>query len=172
VSFLRSEVSALLPHISHPSLPPPCVLHGDLFLENCIVAGDGDEASLLGVIDWEEICVGPHLLDVAMTLVGCAYDDDDRLDCDLASAFLSAYHSTRPLSASDVAMFESFLRYACLSIAFWRFRQFNVRVPNAERKEAYRPMQRRIERLQRAEDGEKLMILLHRITSHRITDRN
>ena len=110
---------------------------------------DGEDGErLVGIVDWEEMSLGCHLLDAAMTLVGCAYDERDQLQAELAQAYLAAYHRVRPLTALDAALFPAFLRYACLAIAFWRFRQFNVRVPDEQRRDAYEQMQRRIVRLQ------------------------
>ena len=142
-------MSYILPFLSHPSLPPPCVLHGDLFLENCIVeVGEVEgEQRLLGLIDFEEMALGPHLLDVAMTLVGTCYDDADRIQLDLAAAFLSAYHAVRGFTELDCQLLVPFLHYALLAIGFWRFRQFNVRLPGSEREDAYRSMQTRMQQL-------------------------
>ena len=158
--FLRARLEAVQSALSHPDLPAPCVLHGDLFLENAVFDRDG--RVLLGVVDWEEMCLGPALLDVAMTLVGCGYGEDDRLDAALAEAFLTAYSAARPLTAVERALFATFLQYALLSIAFWRFRQFNVRAPDPGRRHAHRSMTTRIHRLLHGDDGQTLAGILHR----------
>ena len=119
------------------------VLHGDLFLENVLFDHRGQ---LLGLIDFEEMCLGPRLLDVCMTVTGCCYEGD-QLDHDLTRSFLSSYSSGHPLSEAECGLLVDFLRYACLAIGFWRFRMFNVRVTDEERREAYQPMVTRISRL-------------------------
>lgn len=53
------------------SYPADSMLHGDIFLENMIF--DAQEQRLVGLIDFEEVCRGPALLDVAMTIGGCCY---------------------------------------------------------------------------------------------------
>ena len=130
--------------MSSAAVSSASVLHGDLFLENVLFSADG---RLLALIDFEEMCLGPRLLDVCMTLTGCCYSADHRLDFDLARSFLSSYCSRHPLSVDECGLLVDFLRYACLAIAFWRFRQFNVRLVDEQRTEAYQPMVERIQRL-------------------------
>ena len=144
VSFLRSELARLQPALSSPAVSSASVLHGDLFLENVLFSTDGQ---LLALIDWEELCSGPRLLDAAMTVVGCCYTARQQLDEQLTTAFLSQYCSRHPLSAAECELLLDFVCYACLSIAFWRFRQFNVRVVDPARTGAYEQMVQRIERL-------------------------
>ena len=166
VSFLRVELRRLLPLLSSAGCSSESVLHGDLFVENVIFSSDG--RYLLGLIDFEEMCRGPRLLDVCMTLTGCCYTAQHRLDEQLSSAFLAAYCSRHPLTAAEMELLVDMLRYACLSIAFWRFRQFNVRVlTDVQRREAYRPMVDRIERL--AEGGPDRQTI-HRIQQLLLTD--
>lgn len=155
IMFLTTTLNQLLPTIKHPSLSD-AILHGDLFLENCIIrpntksSGDSDDFVLLGIIDWEEMCLGPALLDIAMTIVGCCYDELDQLNHSLTHAFISSYHQFKPFSKIDQLLLCDFIVYACLSIGFWRFRQFNIRSPNEQRKDSYQSMRRRIETLDRA----------------------
>ena len=86
------------------------------------------------------MCRGPLMLDVAMTLVGCAYNESNILNTEYARSFLTAYHTHRPITSRERILFPHFLAYACAAIAFWRFRQFNVRVPNVERRNAHQCM--------------------------------
>lgn len=156
VAFLRSELSDLLPVVSSASVCGGLsVLHGDLFLENVLFSADG---RLLGLIDFEEMCLGPRLLDVCMTITGCCYTATHQLDYQLTHSLLSSYCSRHPLTVAECGLLVDFLRYACLAIAFWRFRQFNVRVADGGRRDAYRPMVDRIERL-RAADGPDRQII-------------
>ena len=46
-------------------------LLADLFPDNAIF--DPSSGALSGIIDFEEVSIGPLVLDVAMTIIGCAY---------------------------------------------------------------------------------------------------
>lgn len=159
VSFLVRRLAWLQSALSPSADCVSCVLHGDLFLENCVFSHSSER--LLGLIDFEEICIGPAPLDVAMTLVGCAFDADEQLNWPMTEAFLRAYTEVRPFSACECALFGPFLHYALLAIACWRFRQFNVRAPNEQRKNSHLPMQRRSELLEQPHNANTLAALLH-----------
>ena len=173
--------TTLAPHL------PQAIIHSDLFLENIMfsapsaaeagaeiepeasssssassscASSDASSSSsprLVGLIDFEEMGVGPRLLDVAMSVVGCCYggggggsggSDSNRLDLPLARAFLHAYNALTPLTPLERQHFTSFLTWALLAIAYWRWQNFNVvRAEPNQRKEAYRAMQQRVEDL-------------------------
>ena len=135
-----SRLRAMMPHFealeADESLPVG-LAHGDLFADNSIF--DADEPDrLLAIVDWEEICLVPHMLDLAMTVLGCCPPGDEAM----RSAMMDAYAARRPLTDAEQARgFPIFLAYAAMSIAFWRFRQFNVRhADDAALREHYRPM--------------------------------
>lgn len=156
VSFLRTHITELKPLLKSDVLKSKqSVVHGDLFLENVVFTCD-DPPQLLGLIDFEEMCIAHTILDVAMTIVGCCYNDNDELDWELTREFLHEYQQSKSLSDAEKQAFPQFLSYACLSIAFWRFRQFVVRTPDAMRKDSYLSMVRRIERI----DADRLCALL------------
>lgn len=145
VAYLARHLEALGPTLRRADLPPR-IVHGDVFLENTMFEGD----ELRAIIDFEEVCAAPALLDVAMTVVGCCYGQDDALDYAAAGEFVRAYTARRPLSAAEREAFVDYARYALLSIAFWRFRQFNVRRPDEARKSAHLQMTRRLDALDEA----------------------
>jgi homoserine kinase type II len=142
VSRLRDALRTLGP-LAESAAWPRRILHGDVFLENVMCEGE----RVVAIVDWEECCAGPPLLDVAMTLVGCCYSERNVLEWPLAEAFLRAYHASLPLSAQARDALPDFLRYALFSIAFWRFRQFRVRRPDAAREDAFAQMTARIDSL-------------------------
>ena len=77
----------------------------------------------MNVVDsYKEVCSGPLLLDVAMTICGCCFPKDNELDVKLKEAFLEAYNAKRQLTILEKENLDHFLNYAFLSIAFWRFR--------------------------------------------------
>ncbi|KAL6057769.1 Homoserine kinase [Balamuthia mandrillaris] len=143
VRFLSSTLEELKEAVEDPSLPQGMV-HGDIFPDNVIFS---EEGRVVGIVDFEEVCLGPTILDVGMTIVGCCYPKDNKLDEELAKTFLTAYRKVRPLSDAELRMLPAFIKYAALTIAFWRFRQFNLRYPNEQRKNDHEPMVERIESL-------------------------
>jgi len=106
---------------------------------------DGD--TLVGLIDFEEVCQGPALLDVAMAIAGCCYNEKNCLMWDVTQDLLTAYHSCLPLTEIDKQLFVDYLIYSLISVAFWRFRQFRVRRPDPERADVYKHMTDRIDRI-------------------------
>ena len=140
VSWLKIQLQRLTPYLN--AALPTGIVHGDLFADNVLFNGD----RLIGVIDFEEICHGALLLDIGMAIVGCCYDDQNRLCRQWARSFLESYNHVRPLTDSECERLDGFVQYAALSIAFWRFRQFNLRYPDANLAQKHLEMVDRIER--------------------------
>lgn len=115
---------------------PVGLLHGDLFLDNTLFDGD----QMVAILDFEEGCYDTLLIDVGMTLIGCCYTPENRLNLEAAQRFLDAYNALRPLTESEWESLGCFVHYAALSIAFWRFRQFNIRRPDPHRANTYQEM--------------------------------
>ena len=138
--WLATQMGLLGPLVEDPRLPQG-LLHGDLFPDNAMF--DAATAQLVGVLDFEEASLGPLALDVGMTIVGCAYPSDNALDVALAREMLAAYQAVRPLSALERASLSAFVSFAAISIAFWRYRQFNIRHPEVGRPDHYRIMYER-----------------------------
>ena len=139
VESLKSQLESMEPQLN-ASLPTG-LLHGDLFLDNTLF--DGDE--MVAILDFEEGCYDTLLIDVGMTLIGCCYTPQHQLDLEAANRFLDAYNASRPLTESEWKHLDCFVHYAALSIAFWRFRQFNIRRPNPDRANTYQEMLTRSE---------------------------
>ena len=72
-------------------------------------------------------------------------------------------NSVLPFDEDDCRLFRSYLRYALLSIAFWRFRQFNVRKPDAQRKDAHVSMLRRLDAVESEAQKEEWASLMSKI---------
>jgi len=113
----------------HLGSVPHSVIHTDLFPDNSLFY----EGRLQGIVDFEEVCRGPSLLDVAMTTIACCFRatppgyQDTTVAEDKVAAILRGYHAMRPFTAEERALFGEYLTLACLVISFWRFRNFNVR---------------------------------------------
>jgi Ser/Thr protein kinase RdoA (MazF antagonist) len=136
---LRSRLAGLEPRLSGFD---KCVCHGDLFLENVLFDASGRLAAL---IDFEEMCAAPAVLDVAMTVVGCCFNAENKLQLGLVKALLRGYQQSRPLSAVEKGAFAAFVEYSLLSIALWRFKQFRFVQPDPLRKDAYLEMLKRLD---------------------------
>lgn len=97
---------------------PQAILHGDCFPDNALFEGD----NLVAIIDWEEICQGAALVDVAVTICGCCFPKNNELDEKVMNAFLENYEKARKLTEEERKLFNDYLDYAILGIAWWRFR--------------------------------------------------
>lgn len=82
------------------------------------------------MVDFEEVCYAPSLLDVAMTIIGCCYNEDSYLNEELCTAFLQSYIEVKPLTDIELDLLPDFVDYCSIVSSFWRFRQFNIRYPN------------------------------------------
>ncbi len=134
VALLKSQLEEIEPSLN-ASLPMG-LLHGDLFLDNTLF----DSQKMVAILDFEEGCYDTLLIDVGMTIIGCCYTSDHRLNLKAVRRFLDAYNVVRPLTESEWKHLDCFVHYAALSIAFWRFRQFNIRRPDAHRANTYQEM--------------------------------
>ena len=134
IKSLRAQLESIEPQLN--ARLPMGLLHGDLFLDNTLFNGD----KLVAILDFEEGCYDTLLLDVGMTLIGCCYTPQHVLNLEAARAFLDTYNASRPLTDTEWEHLDTFVHYAALSIAFWRFRQFNIRRPDAHRADTYQEM--------------------------------
>ena len=134
VIWLKSELEWIKPELDKPL--PIGLLHGDLFLDNTLFDGD----QMVAILDFEEGCHDTLLIDIGMTIIGCCYTPEHQLDIALVHSFLDAYNALRPLTDDEWDSLDSFVYYAALAIAFWRFRQFNIRHPDAHRADTYHEM--------------------------------
>ena len=139
VESLKSQLESMEPHLTAPL--PMGLLHGDLFLDNTLFDGD----QMVAILDFEEGCYDTLLIDVGMTLIGCCYTSQNQLNLKAAERFLEAYNASRPLTENEWKHLDCFVHYAALSIAFWRFRQFNIRRPDSQSADTYQEMMTRSE---------------------------
>ena len=144
VSFLKNQMEHLSPKIFSEKLPKG-ILHGDLSIDNVLFDKDHN---LSGVVDFEEICHGPLILDVGMTFGQSGFPEGNVLRKDLLRSFLGAYNEERKLNEEEKECFVSHTCFALLSIAFWRWKQFNVLHFQESLKDKYLELEQRIEMLQ------------------------
>jgi homoserine kinase type II len=111
---------------------PRGLIHADAWPENTIFRG----GQLVALIDFEEACRYYLIFDLAMCVVGFSLADG-RLNPGLVGELLRGYQRARPLLAAERSQLSLWVVYAAATSAFWRFRQFNVRVPDPARADLY-----------------------------------
>ena len=131
VTWINSELEWIRPELERPL--PTGLLHGDLFLDNTLF----DAGKMVAILDFEEVCFDKMLIDVAMTIIGCCYNAQHQLDLASVHGFLETYNTHRPLTNVEWECLDCYVHYAALCIAFWRFRQFNIRFPDESRADKY-----------------------------------
>jgi len=141
-SFVRTlrEACETLKEVNNPSLAEG-MLHADLFADNAIF---DDDENLVAVVDWEEVCEGKFILDVGMAAVGNCFPDGSHFDYELFSKLVKSYQSVRALTAIEVQLLPLYVKYSILLLAFWRFRQFNVRLKSEKQALKYKEMADRL----------------------------
>jgi len=128
VKRLKKE-SVIMQSLIHKPALPVAIIHTDVFPDNTLYDGE----SLVALVDFEEVCQGPALLDVGITLLSfCTTLHQEplkgvSLDEALVEAFLIGYQRKRKLTDEEKELLAESMKIACMIFAFWRFRFFNVR---------------------------------------------
>ena len=107
-------------------------IHGDLFWDNLVFSSD----TLVAILDFEEACYYYKLFDLGMCVVGCCVQRK-ALSMDLIKHLLAGYQEVCPLEDAEKIQLPLFMEYAAVAASFWRFRQYNIRYPSIEKKDAY-----------------------------------
>lgn len=143
-NYLRTKLPTLLFKIRNPTLPR-AITHGDLFLDNCL--WDEGKQELSSVLDFEEVCYEPAILDVAMTILGCCFDKErGEIIESWTKSFIDGYCSIRPLTSLEIELLPDMMDFVIIVAAFWRFNQFVVLHPELNMQESYRELSDRMER--------------------------
>ena len=122
---------ARLPDPLDPTVGRQALVHTDVFPDNTVFEDDG---VLAGLLDFEEVCVGPCLLDVAMAVAGCCVaglgsggSEAMALRPAHVHALVSGYEDVAgPLTAAERSELGRYLELAGVVLTYWRYRQFNV----------------------------------------------
>eukprot|EP00747_Dinoflagellata_sp_TGD_P034297 gnl/TRDRNA2_/TRDRNA2_137177_c0_seq2.p1 gnl/TRDRNA2_/TRDRNA2_137177_c0~~gnl/TRDRNA2_/TRDRNA2_137177_c0_seq2.p1 ORF type:complete len:248 (+),score=43.52 gnl/TRDRNA2_/TRDRNA2_137177_c0_seq2:301-1044(+) len=155
VTFVHSRLTWLQELYSRDV--PWGLIHGDAFLDNTLYkdcSADGvANAQLLALVDWEDSCVGPFVLDLAVSASACCFTASNELIKERLVLLLQAYEAQRPLSSGERSSFVDFMAAGALACAFYRFSEFNVNQPesDAQAKDSWRIMFDRTQRLETAE---------------------
>ena len=56
------------------------------------------------------------------------------------SALCEGYQKIRQLSVTEKSLLKRFIEYGATATAFWRYRQYNIRLPGIGKEKAYEEM--------------------------------
>lgn len=132
-SWLKDKTEMLNQKLN-PDLPRG-LIHGDLFSDNTVFAGD----QLVAVLDFEEACNYFKVFDLGMCAIGACVENQ-KISFDLFKALLSGYESFRKLGPEEREQLKLHTEYAAIATAFWRFRQYHLRNPAEDKKTAHAEM--------------------------------
>eukprot|EP01041_Mallomonas_annulata_P007025 gene7025-14294_t len=132
LTFYFERVDTLCRDVCLPNIPMG-IVHGDPFLDNVFV--DEITGEFRSFVDFEDTCIGPLVFDIACTVAGSSFNDDDNtLQLDRITALLSGYHAGRavssPLTDTEILLLPNFICHALLCNASWRFINFNITHPD------------------------------------------
>jgi homoserine kinase type II len=112
---------------AYRSLPRGPV-HADLFRDNVMFLGQGQEARLCGLFDFYFAGCDSYLFDLAVCLNDwCIELATGVQDADRAHALVAAYHAVRPLSAQERRLLPAMQRAGALR--FWTSRLWDYHLP-------------------------------------------
>ncbi len=112
----------VLQHRLHRQGLPESIIHTDSHLENVLFQNN----QLSAWLDWEEVSVGPSVIDIGLTAVWTCFDDT----CFLPENFrklLGGYESLRELSQPEKNTLTDAMEYALLIACCWRFVEFGIK---------------------------------------------
>ena len=118
-----------------PTDLPMGYVHSDVFPDNIII----ENGQFKCLLDFEYLSYYPLVFDLACGIVGLAWRDA-ALSVDLSTSLISGYESERQLESAEKRALHYFCQYIALFFAGWRYRQFNITLPNPERDEDYLDM--------------------------------
>jgi Ser/Thr protein kinase RdoA (MazF antagonist) len=111
---------------------PKSIIHGDLHLGNVLF----DDNRLIAIIDWEEACIHASLLDFALSVTDCCYEDSD-FDEEMFRKFFKAYNTVRLLSKEELQALPDAMKYVAVVQAAWRYLTHNYLRPDEKKKDYY-----------------------------------
>ncbi len=92
-------------------------IHGDLFTDNVLFEGNGDDLKVGAVLDWYNACEGVWLYDLAIVANDWCSEKNGDWIVDNRDALLAGYQSVRPFTAAEEHNWNTLLRGA--ATRFW-----------------------------------------------------
>ncbi|HEX3905476.1 MAG TPA: homoserine kinase [Polyangia bacterium] len=120
VTILTVELGALLRERT-PSLPTG-LIHGDLFVDNVLFAGD----ALAALLDFEQASWGRLGYDLAVTVLAFGFGRDDFCP-EVTRGLLDAYVAARPPTPEERSGFGAELRFAACRFAVTRITDVHLK---------------------------------------------
>ncbi len=143
--FLQQQCEDLHSLLAHDL--PHSLVHGDLFPDNTLFEG----GRLIAILDWDEACLGPRILDPAMAVLGFAWDGD-HANLDRVRAMARSYQKVCPWETQEVEAFHDWVRFSCLGLICWHLRSLRSK----PRPRQWIRVAELIEHLRRLERGPRL----------------
>lgn len=125
-----------------PQQLPMALIHGDLFFDNVIV----QSGQLKAIIDFEEVSYYYRNFDVGMAIIG-ACRDQDGISLDKAASLVQGVQQQTPLCSIEQDSLKTFMVYAAVATAFWRFRQYHLYRPEPRNCDKHLEMQMLADRI-------------------------
>lgn len=100
-----------------PSGMPTGAIHADYFTDNVLMSDDG---KVTGVIDYYYACTDAYAYDLAVSLNAWGFTPGGQPMPQMISAFIKAYHTTRPLSEAEINALPLFARGSAVRFTLTR----------------------------------------------------
>ncbi|WP_171032787.1 homoserine kinase [Fodinibius saliphilus] len=137
-TYFEEETKALKSPLSTDL--PTGIVHADLFTDNTVFKGD----KLVGLIDFEEVCIDQLLFDVGIAINGFCYPNN-KLNSNLLTELLNAYTQHRPLEPLERELLPWFIRWGAHSQIYWHLRYGLLDHPNKKQLHRVQELIQRVE---------------------------
>lgn len=114
---------------------PMSIAHGDYFADNVVVMESGD----LAILDFETASVDVPILDIGFAAVGLCRRDG-KLEPDRLRLLLDGYQSVRQLQPTELGYLRNSIIHAAAKLAFDRYIQYHIRLPEPAKQHSYEEM--------------------------------
>ena len=111
---------------------PKSIIHSDLFADNTLF----ENGKLVAIIDWEEVGIGPSLLDFGIAVIGFCFRDNS-FKINLYKVLYESYNKNRPFTQIEERQIEEAVKYAAIGTTIWRFLYYNYYYPNEKLKNRF-----------------------------------
>ena len=124
------DVQKIIKPCFDPKLPTS-MIHADVFDNNIILTEEGPV-----IMDFEEVCNYYRAFDIGMAIVGTC-TSFEKVDVVKSRQLISGYQSINKLTELEMNRLTLFITYAAAAMGFWRFKQFNIHIPDSDKNNSY-----------------------------------